>query len=79
MVGGFSAQRRGTERFYETLTAPLQPGEEDSWGLGPSRAQTPEQIMDVIDRGNYNGGRKGREYFLLASISHFDMSRILDA
>ncbi|KAJ2982384.1 hypothetical protein NUW54_g10760 [Trametes sanguinea] len=43
----------------ETLTAPLVPGEKEEWGLGPSQAQTEEQLLDAIDRGNYEGGRTG--------------------
>ncbi|KAI9068726.1 3',5'-bisphosphate nucleotidase [Trametes sanguinea] len=48
----------------ETLTAPLAPGEKEEWGLGPSQAQTEEQLLDAIDRGNYEGGRTGRFWTL---------------
>lgn len=54
---GVTLRNRIVELANETLTAPLQPGEQDSWGLGPGHAQTPEQIMDIIDRGTYDGGR----------------------
>ncbi|KAL7277975.1 hypothetical protein ACG7TL_007928 [Trametes sanguinea] len=48
----------------ETLTAPLVPGEKEEWGLGPSQQQTEEQLLDAIDRGNYEGGRTGRFWTL---------------
>ena len=58
---GVTLRNRIVELANETLTAPLQPSEQESWGLGPSYAQTPEEIMDVIDRGNYTGGSTGRK------------------
>ena len=64
---GVGLRNRIVELANETITAPLQPGEEDTWGLGPSHAQTAEQIMDVIDRGNYDGGRTGRAYSMFIS------------
>lgn len=71
---GVTLRNRIVELANETLTGPLQTGEVDSWGLGPSHAQTPEQIMDIIDRGNYNGGRTGRECldFSLVYASSFE-------
>ena len=59
---GVTLRNRIVELANETLTAPLQPSEQESWGLGPSHAQTPEEIMDFIDRGNYTGGRTGRAW-----------------
>ncbi|KAF5366233.1 hypothetical protein D9758_005763 [Tetrapyrgos nigripes] len=54
----------------EALTAPLIPLfpssdgeaviEDASWGIGPSHHQSPTQLLDAIDRGNHEGGRKGR-------------------
>ncbi|KAI0697995.1 3',5'-bisphosphate nucleotidase [Cytidiella melzeri] len=61
---GVALRDRIVELANETLTAPLQPGEESTWGLGPSQAQSAEQIMDVIDRGNFDGGRTGRFWTL---------------
>lgn len=57
---GTKLRNRIVELVNGTLTESLQPGERDEWGLGPSYAQTPEQIMDIIDRGNHGGGRTGR-------------------
>ncbi|KIP08931.1 hypothetical protein PHLGIDRAFT_126660 [Phlebiopsis gigantea 11061_1 CR5-6] len=57
-------RNRIVELVNETITAPLQAGETEAWGLGPDYAQTPEQIMDIIDRGNYNGGSTGRFWTL---------------
>lgn len=43
----------------DTLTADLQEGEKEEWGLGPSHRQTAAQILDTIDRGTFNGGPTG--------------------
>ena len=48
----------------ETLIAELVPGEKEEWGLGPKNGRTTEQLLDAIDRGNYQGGRTGRKYCL---------------
>lgn len=37
----------------------------EEWGLGEER--TEEQLLEAIDRGNYEGGRTGRTF--LPSIS----------
>jgi 3'(2'), 5'-bisphosphate nucleotidase len=58
---GVALRNRIVELANKTITAPLQPGEKENWGLGPTCAQTAEQIMDIIDRGNYGGGRTGRQ------------------
>ena len=56
-------RERIIELANETLTAELQPGEKEEWGVGPRHGRTAEELMDAIDRGNYNGGRTGREWF----------------
>ena len=58
---GTALRNRIVELANETITTPLQHGEQATWGLGPDHAQTAEQIMNTIDRGNYAGGRTGRE------------------
>lgn len=79
---GTELRNRIVELANEAITAPLQPGEESTWGLGPSHSQSAEQIMDVIDRGNYDGGRTGRTYsvtFLTVPSTHiYLVLRILD-
>ena len=57
---------RIAELANETLTAELQPGEKEEWGLGPNHTRTTDQLLDAIDRGNYEGGRTGREWFSFA-------------
>ncbi|PIL32418.1 hypothetical protein GSI_05120 [Ganoderma sinense ZZ0214-1] len=52
------------ELANETLIAELQPGEKEEWGLGPNHGRTADQLLDAIDRGNYNGGRTGRMWTL---------------
>ena len=55
-------RERIIELANETLTAELQPGEKEEWGVGPNHGRTVDQLLDAIDRGNYNGGRTGREW-----------------
>ena len=57
---------RIAELANETLTAELQPGEKEEWELGPNYTTTTDQLLDAIDRGNYEGGRTGREWFIFA-------------
>ena len=58
---GFALRDRIVQLANETLTAPLVEGELEEWGLGPNHGRTTEQLLDAIDRGNYNGGKTGRE------------------
>ena len=59
---GKALKDRIIELANETLTAELQPGEKEEWGLGPKHGRTADQLLDALDRGNYNGGRTGREW-----------------
>lgn len=43
----------------EALVKPLYPWEQSEWGVGVRRPIT--ELLDAIDRGNYSGGRTGRE------------------
>ena len=56
-------RERIIELANETLTAELEAGEKEEWGVGPQHGRTAEELLDAIDRGNYNGGRTGREWF----------------
>jgi hypothetical protein len=33
----------------------------NEWEIGPGQNKTEDELMDVIDRGNFGGGRSGRE------------------
>ncbi|KAK7696506.1 hypothetical protein QCA50_001164 [Cerrena zonata] len=55
---------RIVELANEALTADLRAGEQPTWGLGPDSAQTVEELLSTIDRGNYAGGRSGRMWAL---------------
>ncbi|KAF8550794.1 3(2),5-bisphosphate nucleotidase HAL2 [Imleria badia] len=48
----------------EALTGDLRTGETSDWGLGPGQERTPEELLDVIDRGSDQGGRVGRRWTL---------------
>ncbi|OBZ73069.1 3'(2'),5'-bisphosphate nucleotidase [Grifola frondosa] len=61
---GTVLRNRIVELANETLTAELQPGEKEEWGLGPNHSRTADELLDAIDRGNYNGGRTGRMWTL---------------
>ncbi|KAL1744744.1 hypothetical protein HDZ31DRAFT_37923 [Schizophyllum fasciatum] len=44
----------------DAIAAELGLGDKAQWGIGPGAARTPEQLLDAIDRGNYDGGNTGR-------------------
>jgi 3'(2'), 5'-bisphosphate nucleotidase len=49
------------ELANQALEGDLALGEMSEWGIGPGQAKTEEELLDAIDRGNYGGGRSGRE------------------
>lgn len=53
---------RISELVNKALTSPLQEGEQPEWGLGPDGTLSTAQILDMIDRGRYQGGRHGSKY-----------------
>ncbi|EJF59407.1 3(2),5-bisphosphate nucleotidase HAL2 [Dichomitus squalens] len=61
---GKALRDRIVQLANETLTAELRPGEKEEWGLGPNHARTADQLLDAIDRGNYDGGPTGRIWTL---------------
>ncbi|KAF8876779.1 hypothetical protein CPB84DRAFT_1795596 [Gymnopilus junonius] len=44
----------------EALTEELGLGDNQNWGIGPGQEKTDAEILDAIDRGNYEGGSSGR-------------------
>ena len=44
---GKTLRDRIIELANETLTAELQPGEKEEWGLGPNHGRTADQLLDV--------------------------------
>ncbi|KAK7063769.1 3',5'-bisphosphate nucleotidase [Favolaschia claudopus] len=44
----------------EALVAPRVEGDKAEWGIGPGQTKTTDELLDAIDRGNYDGGRTGR-------------------
>ncbi|KAM5535307.1 hypothetical protein V8D89_010992 [Ganoderma adspersum] len=57
-------RKRIIELTNETLTAELEAREKEEWGVGPKHGRTADELLDAIDRGNYNGGRTGRVWTL---------------
>jgi 3'(2'), 5'-bisphosphate nucleotidase len=62
--GSEELRSRVLELSRETLAAPLEHGEQQQWGLGPSKSWTDEELLGALDRGNSGGGRTGREFIL---------------
>lgn len=58
---------RVVELANEVLSQPLGYGEMKEWGLGEVR--TEEQLLEAIDRGNYEGGRTGRTSLLYLLVT----------
>lgn len=57
---GKTMRDRIVELANDALVAPLAPGDDDSWGIGPGKERTTDQILEAIDRGNHPGGATGR-------------------
>ena len=58
---GKDMKDRIVELANEGLTYELELGDNRNWGIGPGEQQSDEQLLDAIDRGNYEGGRVGRK------------------
>jgi 3'(2'), 5'-bisphosphate nucleotidase len=56
-----SLRSRIVELANEALGGELGLGETSEWGIGPGQNQTEEELLDVVDRGSFGGGRNGRE------------------
>ncbi|OCH87115.1 3(2),5-bisphosphate nucleotidase HAL2 [Obba rivulosa] len=61
---GRALRDRIVELANECITGELVPGEKEEWGLGPKQAQSVNELLDTIDRGNYGGGATGRMWTL---------------
>ncbi|KAF8962865.1 hypothetical protein BDZ97DRAFT_1702081 [Flammula alnicola] len=57
---GKGMKDRIIELANEALTAELGLGDSRVWGIGPGEARTEAELLDAIDRGNYDGGNVGR-------------------
>ncbi|KAJ7070493.1 hypothetical protein C8F01DRAFT_1106619 [Mycena amicta] len=53
-------RERIVELANEAIVAPLRDDDVVAWGIGPGQAKTTDELLDAIDKGNYNGGRSGR-------------------
>ena len=58
---GKEMKDRIVELANEGLTYELELGDNRNWGIGPGEQQSDEQLLDAIDRGNYEGGKVGRK------------------
>ena len=59
---------RVVDLAVETLSGELGLGEMEGWGLGPKHTHTPNQLLDVIDRGAHPGGVAGRGHFSFSFV-----------
>lgn len=46
------------------LATPLGPYDKAEWGVGPGSELSADELLDAIDRGNFEGGSTGRQYML---------------
>lgn len=62
---------RIVELANEALTYELGLGDNCSWEIGPGQQKSDAELLDAIDRGNYEGGRIGRKLsrFVIANIA----------
>lgn len=51
---------RVVELANHALVADLALGDNVQWGIGPGSQRTSEQLLEAIDRGNFEGGKSGR-------------------
>ena len=58
-------RQRVIELANQALTADLVLGDNEQWGIGPGKERTEEQLLEAIDRGNYDGGKQG------STLSHW--------
>ena len=65
---GKEMKDRIVELTNEALTSELELGDNRSWGIGPGEQQSDAQLLDAIDRGNYEGGRIGRKTFFFVCL-----------
>jgi len=49
----------------EGLKHELGLGDNVEWGIGPDAEKTTDELLDAIDRGNYEGGSSGRTFLSL--------------
>lgn len=54
---------RVVELANVALTEDLALGDNTDWRIGPGRSRSAEDILNAIDRGNYQGGRSGRKFY----------------
>ncbi|KAF9045713.1 nucleotidase HAL2 [Hymenopellis radicata] len=57
---GKEMRDRIVELANEAITRELGVGDVKEWGIGPGQELTPDELLDSIDRGNFEGGRSGR-------------------
>ncbi|KAH8105309.1 3(2),5-bisphosphate nucleotidase HAL2 [Cristinia sonorae] len=62
--GNAALRARIVELANKALAGDVQDGEKKEWGLGPGSEQSADEILEVIDRGRYEGGRSGRMWTL---------------
>ncbi|PAV15676.1 3(2),5-bisphosphate nucleotidase HAL2 [Pyrrhoderma noxium] len=55
---------RVVELANQALASDLVPGDNAQWGIGPNSRRSADELLDAIDRGNFEGGSKGRMWTL---------------
>jgi len=68
-----SLRERIVSLANEAISQPLVDKELAEWGIGPGKEKTAEDLLDAIDRGNYEGGRTGSACFASFCILFTDL------
>ncbi|KAJ7508567.1 hypothetical protein B0H11DRAFT_1965686 [Mycena galericulata] len=61
-------RERIIELANEALVSPLVEGDKAEWGIGPGQGKTTAELLDAIDRGNYDGGRTWKDFAVCLSL-----------
>lgn len=57
---GAELKERIVSLANEALTSELVLGDNKDWGIGPGAQKTDAELLDAIDRGNFEGSSVGR-------------------
>lgn len=62
----------------EALTLDLAIGDSETWGIGPGQQKSAEEILDAIDRGNFEGGNTGSTWYAFWMIGEVNRAVFRD-
>lgn len=65
LASGEALRNRIVELVNQALISSVCEGEDAEWGLGPGHSLSATEVLNIIDRGTYQGGKEGSK-----SVSH---------